>query len=324
MSIVNTVKLKRVHVDELAVSASHGKNPSFIMPHHSTQLSPNVFYIGEAYDNDRGAMVSGIAILRFKEDIQAVSNLTQEEVEVTSRSESKVESRLSNCYSFYATGAYWKTAEPYIVDPTNTDGMTASFVYDAIASATSQWNGALKRHTIFGNRDQNGVANGIDINTPDGKNEVMFGSIAQSGVIAVTIVWGVFSGPVENREITEWDQLYDQVDYNWGDATVQYSKMDLQDVATHETGHAGGMGDEYAQECSEATMFGYASPGETKKRSLYVSDITGIRVLYEEQKGSPDNTGASPFDAQNSPPTRRNDSYQLAPFILLLLLCMAL
>lgn len=62
--------------------------------------------------------------------------------------------------------------------------------------------------------------------------------------------------------------------------------MDLQNIATHEMGHAIGLADIYTSECSEVTMYGSSSMGETKKRTLAAADISGIRALYGLSSGS--------------------------------------
>ncbi len=56
--------------------------------------------------------------------------------------------------------------------------------------------------------------------------------------------------------------------------------MDFENIATHELGHSVGMGDLYTAECNQQTMYGYASNGETNKRTLESGDINGIRALY--------------------------------------------
>ena len=113
----------------------------------------------------------------------------------------------------------------------------------------------------------------------DGKNEVYFGSISEPGAIAITIVWGYFRGPPGARELVEWDMVFDQQDFSWssnGDA----NRMDFENIATHELGHAAGLDDLYTGECAEQTMYGYAAEGETKKRTLEAGDIAGISELY--------------------------------------------
>lgn len=125
-----------------------------------------------------------------------------------------------------------------------------------------------------------------DSSSPDGDNELVFGDYPKEGVIAVTVVWGYFSGPPSWREIIEFDILFD-TDYAWGWAgdtseteLGDTSVMDLQNIATHEFGHGLGLGDLYESAASEETMYGYSTYGETKKRTLYVGDIAGLQELY--------------------------------------------
>jgi len=56
--------------------------------------------------------------------------------------------------------------------------------------------------------------------------------------------------------------------------------MDLLNIAIHELGHSLGLSDFYNSECSLETMYGYASNGETNKRTLAVGDVVGISGLY--------------------------------------------
>jgi hypothetical protein len=95
----------------------------------------------------------------------------------------------------------------------------------------------------------------------------------------VTIVWGIFSGPTFQRQLVEWDQVYDDSDFDWS-LTGELYKMDFDNIATHELGHTMGMGDLYTSGCSDQTMYGYASEGETNKRDLNSGDINGINNLY--------------------------------------------
>ena len=91
---------------------------------------------------------------------------------------------------------------------------------------------------------------------------------------------------INKRELIEYDQIYDQVDFNWGNAGPtnetglgDTSIMDLQNVVTHELGHAAGMGHP-TDDCTEETMFRFAGFGETKKRTLEAGDLTGLGKLY--------------------------------------------
>lgn len=96
---------------------------------------------------------------------------------------------------------------------------------------------------------------------------------------AMAVVWGIFSGPPSFRELVEWDQIYDDVDFDWS-SDGEANKMDFENIATHELGHSVGLADLYEGACSEETMYGYASYGEIKKRSLEAGDIIGVKKLY--------------------------------------------
>ncbi len=52
--------------------------------------------------------------------------------------------------------------------------------------------------------------------------------------------------------------------------------MDFQNIVTHESG----MGHP-SDDCTEETMYRFASLGETKKRTLNAGDIAGIKKLYK-------------------------------------------
>lgn len=183
-----------------------------------------------------------------------------------------------SCFSFLARGARWKATESYLVDPTNTDGLSAEFVRSTLATGTETWDSQVA-FDVFG-PEVSGVVDGADMTAPDGKNEVLFGNIASPGAVAVTIVWGIFGGPTRNRVLTEWDQVYDDADFDFGDATISGAAvMDLLNVGVHEVGHAGGLGHP-SDSCAEESMFRFVSLGETKKRDLNAGDIAGVRALY--------------------------------------------
>ena len=188
-------------------------------------------------------------------------------------------------YEFLGKGVKWKELPvDYVIDPDNPDGLTESFVVNAISNGAEEWD----EHTsdeLFGSYTVIYDAT-FDLDQPDGDNELLFGDWPEEGVIAVAVVWGYFRGPPGQREIIEFDIVFD-IDFTWGDAgptsetELGYtSVMDLQNIATHELGHGAGLADLYADECSEQTMYGYATYGETKKRTLNTGDIAGIKALY--------------------------------------------
>jgi len=185
-------------------------------------------------------------------------------------------------YTFLARGAKWRTTEPYVVNPSNGDGASPSLVMIAMETAAATWEAQVTTD-VFGPGWTTSDALVADWVAPDGVNEAYFSDTElDAGTVAVTIIWGVFSGPPQARELIEWDMIFnDALSEPWGDATVTSGAWDVENIATHELGHSAGLGDLYTVSAAEQTMYGYASPGETKKRTLESGDIAGIQELYQ-------------------------------------------
>jgi hypothetical protein len=181
----------------------------------------------------------------------------------------------SSCFAFIARGAAWNSAEPWEVFNGTTD-VTQADLWDKVDTALDDWEAAAG-WDIAGDGVTNGATD-VDLNSVDGHNVVKFGSVSQAGAIAVTNVWGYFSGPPPTREIVEWDMILDDVDYDWS-LTGEENKMDVHNIVEHEIGHALGMGHPELT-CTEETMYAYADYGETKKQTLNSGDEAGIADLY--------------------------------------------
>lgn len=247
-----------------------GTERTLILP-TPTDNSP-VISLGTGIDPATGKVVEGLAIIHYKKDFTHKPNHPGSGGGAT------------KCFSFLSQGAKWKNVEDYLVDPTNTRGLASGDVSSILSNAIGEWedaadgtvNGILGAN-ILGN-EVAGVVDGADSASPDGKNEVYFADVSSSGAIAVTIVWGIFAGPPQGRELVEWDQVYDDVDFDWS-VTGAAGKMDLDNIATHEIGHSDGMGHP-DDSCTEETMYRFSSNGEIKKRDLNSGDIAGINQLY--------------------------------------------
>lgn len=222
----------------------------------------NLYYLGEAEID--GEVLQGYAVV------------STAKVNGSERVKSK------DCYAHIAEGLKWKVAEPCIINTANTRGMNESEVVERFDKSIKAWE-KVKRKNLIGDLYVTDQPLQIDPYSPDGFNEIYFGDIPFPGAVGVTLLWGVFNAPVEDRYIVEWDQLYDDVDYDWSvdcESEDCSSKMDFQSVATHELGHTVGMDDLYNSECNDATMYGYVTEGETKKRDLAKGDMFGLRSLY--------------------------------------------
>jgi hypothetical protein len=77
-----------------------------------------------------------------------------------------------------------------------------------------------------------------------------------------------------NGRLLDADTVFNGEKFTW---TVGGSGYDIQNSATHEVGHIGGLGHSADP---EATMYAKTQAGETKKRSLDADDVAGIEAIY--------------------------------------------
>lgn len=183
----------------------------------------------------------------------------------------------ATCFGFISKGAKLIVTENLAVNSASS-GLTDSQVLSSATASATAWDSNTAAN-LFGTISASSTANFDPGDSPDGVNELSFGNYPTAGVIAVTRIWGIFSGPPSGRFIDQFDILFD-TDFTWGDATVDSTLMDHQNIATHEIGHGVGLADVYDSPCVDVTMFGFSTNGETKKRTLESQDITGLQSLY--------------------------------------------
>lgn len=178
------------------------------------------------------------------------------------------------CYKFLTpTKVRWKLLPVnYVINPTNPQDLSTDFIGQVILASSETWDSVTSKELAFNTYEIDYTAS---YGVQDYKNSITFGNYPTEGVIAVTTVWY----NIITNEIVEFDMMFD-TDWIWGDATLDPTVMDLQNIATHEFGHAFGLGDVYSSSCTEVTMYGYSDYGETKKRTLELPDITGLQALY--------------------------------------------
>lgn len=259
-----------------------------VIPARAIEVAPSLYNLGEAVDPESGKVVKGYAIIDFGERFAKPGTVCGNGICEPSENAKKCpadcgggEEPDSSCYGFLARGAKWKNLEPYLVDPENSRGLSETFVRSNLAADILKWE-SVAEVNILGD-EISGIVDGADLVSPDNKNEVYFADIEESGAIGITVVWGIFRGPPSARELVEWDQVYDDVDFDWSANCESENctlKMDFENIATHELGHSVGLDDLYNSKCSEQTMYGYADFGEIKKRTLEAGDIRGISELY--------------------------------------------
>jgi len=177
------------------------------------------------------------------------------------------------CYKLM--GVKWKSFPVnYLINPSNSR-LDSNFVCNAVTTSAETWDVATKSKELFQNYNNCPIDLSATYGNQNYKNEISFGNYPTTGVIAITTVWYYPS----TKAIAEFDIMFD-TDWTWGDAKVNPAVMDLQNIATHELGHAVGLSDIYQSSCKTVTMYGYSNYGEIQKRTLEQPDITGLQKLY--------------------------------------------
>lgn len=244
-------------------ASAKSQRAKFQLPANAVQISDNLYSLGAAFDRQSGKKVEGYAIIHRKNE-NAKSN--------------GAKTAPATCYAFLAKDTKWKWIESWILNPTNTRGLDPVFIFSNLTADIAKWEKAAV-YNILGDGAMTDAALSADTMAPDNQNEVYFADLSNSNTIAVTIIWGVFSGPTFQRQLVEWDQIFDDTTYDWS-MSGESGKMDFENIATHELGHSVGMADLYNSNCAEETMYGYATNGEIKKRDLNSGDIFGVSKLY--------------------------------------------
>jgi len=179
-----------------------------------------------------------------------------------------------SCYKFL-TGSKvkWPSTVSYVINPVNPRQiLDETFVTSAVSTSAESWDNVTSKELM---NDTYAIDYTATYGAQDYENVITFGNYPTEGVIAVTTVW---YNPA-TKAIVEFDVMFD-TDWTWGDATSDVTKMDLQNIATHELGHGVGLADVYETACNAVTMYGYSDYGETQKRTLEIPDVTGLRTLY--------------------------------------------
>ncbi len=174
----------------------------------------------------------------------------------------------------YAGGKWEKGSYPqpmpssYYINPNTAD--TADEM-SAVLAAMSTWNNVAEADFFFRN---GGTTTKAD-RASDGENVISWVN-RDTGSIATNYYWWYTSDP---SHIIESDIVFNDVNYDWS-TDGSAGTMDVQNIATHELGHSLVLLDLYGSADTHKTLYGYASLGETKKRSLEAEDRAAIAYVY--------------------------------------------
>ena len=247
------------------------------IPQNAKEIGPGVYDLGVQIHN--GKLVQGTLFVFYDKQF-AKPDGTPGKGNKGGGGEGGEET--STCFAYITKGAKWRTEEPWNVSTAFAPTSIVNGVIPILEDAVNEWEDpeqdGADLHSIMALRDPNIVVVASSFGTMNDQNEVAFGDIEDKGVIAATWVWRTISGPPHARYIAEWDQLYDVVSFNWS-TTGASGTMDFDNIATHEVGHAVGMGHPDST-CTLETMYAFASFGEIIKRGLYTGDIAGVNGLY--------------------------------------------
>lgn len=231
------------------------KQNKFSLPDSAIEIAPGIFKVGESFDKNNMLVEEYLYVHYVSTHAKKVKVPTE-----------------NRCYDYISKGMELSSGHnDYFINPTY-EGLTDEFIISTIETSIAEWE---KVDDVFGEY--------LGITTKqfviDDINSISFGDFNVEGVIGVCSVRGYFDGPPSMRKIIEFDVMFD-TDFVWGDGEIKGNVMDLQNIATHELGHALGLADLYTNECNQQTMYGYSCYGDISKRDLGVGDIAGINKLY--------------------------------------------
>jgi hypothetical protein len=182
--------------------------------------------------------------------------------------------------AFTPMSAKWAVKQvPYYINPANSD-VSEDSATSALRSAADAWTSQSKSSFSF----TYSGATTINALARDSKNAVFFRDAVSDGgasVIATTYTW--FS----SGRITDFDMIIWDAAFTFFTGTTGCSKgMYIEDVTTHEFGHALGLDH---SNVNGATMYPSISSCSTAARSLASDDIAGVESLYPPS-GTPEPT----------------------------------
>jgi hypothetical protein len=142
----------------------------------------------------------------------------------------------------------------------------------AIASCGRKVTTSASERLVGNTMQASGVTAAGGCGTSSGASVVGWGSLP-SGILAVTCVWS------RSGVAVEVDQRYTTAQqWSVSAATCSGVRFDLRGVATHEWGHAFGLG--HTAQTSGLVMKPASTTCETGQRTLGLGDVLGIDALY--------------------------------------------
>jgi hypothetical protein len=175
-------------------------------------------------------------------------------------------------FAYVPYGWKWATIPvDYYINPANLD-VPAAVAIAEIQAGAAGWadqSSSPFRFNYVGTTKATTVSN-------NGRNEVFFRNASSGAAIATTYYW-YSGGSGVDADIVFWDGAYK---FHGGSTGCTWGFY-IQDVATHEFGHALGLGHTLISDATMKSGQGYCS---TSKRTLAADDIGGVEYLYPPAK----------------------------------------
>lgn len=195
----------------------------------------------------------------------------------------------SGSQAYVLNGPKWGVSQvPYYINPANLDVSPAA-ADAAIQSGLSAWSSQTNAGVSF---YYMGQTNGSSLQN-NGKNEIFFRNESNGSTIAVTYWWYDGSNRLVDADILFYDAAFTFFTGTSGCSGGVY----IEDVVTHESGHALGLGHSAVSTATMAPSMGWCS---MSNRTLDPDDIAGVEKLYPAGGGST-TTNTAPSVSISSP-----------------------
>lgn len=173
-------------------------------------------------------------------------------------------------YSYSSYSKWPSVPVTFFVNPANAD-VTPAAAVSAMQYAMEVWNSAGSSFRFDYGGTATNTATALDY-----RNVAIFRNVDNGSTIATTYSWWDSSQRLVDSDIVMWDGRFTFYTGTSGCGSVSNSAY-IEDIATHEFGHALGLGHSTA---GDATMYPSYSYCSQAFRTLASDDIAGVRALY--------------------------------------------